>query len=462
MAPAPGKRVMRIRSTEGMNGLELVSAAVEEAGRSGAEAAEAYFDRSEEIVIEVRDGEVENLKVAQESGVGIRILRNGCLGFAYTSDWSWPAIQEAVGAALANARVASPDSFNNLPEPPAAYPEIDLRDPSLKEIPLEDKIALARRIEQSGRSYDPRILVTEQAAYEESHYQVSIANSRGVSASDEGSYCGGAAALVAGADGEQQSGFGLQYTRSYAELNPDAIGREAAHKAVRLLGSRRLGTRRAAVVFDPYVVTNFLSVLAAALTAEAVQKGRSLFAGRIGERVAADGVTIIDDGTLRGGLMSAPFDGEGAPARRNVLVQDGILQGFMQNSYTAARDGLDSTGNASRGSYKSPPELGSTNFYLAPGNLGQDQIISQTASGIYLTDVMGMHTVNPISGDFSVGAAGIWIEHGEFTTPVRGMVIAGNILELLEGIDAVGRDLRFFVGKGAPTLRVARLTISGE
>ena len=451
-----------IRSTDGMSGQALVNAAVEEAGRSGAEAAEVYFDRSEEIVIEVRDGEVENLKVAQESGVGIRILRDGCLGFAYSSDRSWPAIQEAVGAALANARVASPDSFNNLPEPPAAYPAINLGDPALKEIPLEDKIALARRIEQSGRSYDPRIQVTEQAAYEESHYQVSIANSRGVSASDEGSYCGGVAALVAGANGEQQSGFGLQYSRRYAELDPEAIGREAALKAVRLLGSRRLGTRRAAVVFDPYVVTNFLGVLASALTAEAVQKGRSLFAGRIGEQVAADGITIIDDGTLQGGLMSAPFDGEGVPSQRNVLIQGGKLQGFLQNSYTGAKDGLASTGNASRGSYKSPPELGSTNFYLAPGDLDQDEIIKQTTSGIYLTDVMGMHTVNPISGDFSVGAAGIWIEHGEFTTPVRGMVIAGNILELLAGIDAVGRDLRFFVGKGAPTVRVARLTISGE
>jgi PmbA protein len=445
-----------------MTGRDLVNAAVDEARRSGAEASEAYFERSEDLTIEVRDGAVENLKVAQESGVGIRIIRSGCLGFAYTSDRSWPALREAVGAALANARVSSSDPFNNLPKPPAAYAVMNLADLRLKEIPLDDKIELARRIERSGRAYDPRIRITEQAAYEESHYQVSIANSLGVSASYKGSFCGVGASLVAGADGEQQSGFGIQYSRNYAELDPEAIGREAASKAVRLLGASRLPTKRAAVVFDPYVVTNFLAVLSSALTAEAVQKGRSLFADKVGERVAAAGVTVIDDGALPGGLMSAPFDGEGVPSRRTVLIQDGKLAGFLQNSYTGAKDGLASTGNASRGSYKSTPELGSTNFYLEPGELTQEQIIKQTDEGIYLTDVMGMHTVNPISGDFSVGAAGIWIEHGELTTPVRGMVIAGNMLELLEGIDAVGRDLRFFIGKGAPTVRVARLTISGE
>jgi PmbA protein len=441
---------------------ELVNAVVDEARRRGAEASEAYFERSEDLAIEVRDGAVENLKVAQESGVGIRILRSGCLGFAYTSDRSWPALQEAVDAALANARVSASDPFNNLPEPPAAYAGMNLGDPRLQEIPLEDKIELARRIERSGRAYDPRIQITEQAAYEESRYQVSIANSLGVSASDEGSFCGGGASLVAGANGEQQSGFGIQYTRNYAELDPEAIGREAAFKAVRLLGASRLPTKRAAVVFDPYVVTNFLAVLSSALTAEAVQKGRSLLAGKVGERVAAAGVTVIDDGALPGGLLSAPFDGEGVPSRRTVLIQDGRLVGFLQNSYTGAKDGLASTGNASRGSYKATPELGSTNFYLEPGELTQEQIVQQTDEGIYLTEVMGMHTVNPISGDFSVGAAGIWIEHGELTTPVRGMVIAGNMLELLEGIDAIGSDLRFFIGKGAPTVRVARLTISGE
>ena len=209
-------------------------------------------------------------------------------------------------------------------------------------------------------------------------------------------------------------------------------------------------------------MVSFLGMLSSALTAEAVQKGRSLFAGKVGQKVAAAEVSITDDGAKPDGILSMPFDGEGVPTQRTVLVEKGVLKGFLHNSYTAAKDGVSSTGNAVRGSYQSPPQLGSTNFYLAPGKWKPDAIIKDTGEGFYLTEVMGMHTANPISGDFSLGAAGIWIHNGELTTPVRGMVIAGNILELLERVDAVGSDLRFFGSRGAPTIRVASLTVSGQ
>ncbi len=440
---------------------ELVTVAVAEAKQGGAEMAEAFFACSEELVVEVRNGEVETLKMAREEGIGIRVIRRGCLGFAYTSNLNWAVVKKTIEAALANVRTATKDPYNTLPEAPIRYPEPDLEDPALKEISLEEKIEKAREIERAGRAYDPRVQLTERASYEDSHYLVTIANSRGVLASYRGSFCGGYAVLVAGAGGEQQTGFGLQFTRKFAELNPVAIGREAAFKAVRMLGARRLETRRVPVVFDPYVITSFLGIIASALTAEAVQKGRSLFAGKAGKMVAAQGVTIVDDATLAGGLLSAPFDGEGVPCQRTVLIDRGRLQGFLYNTYTAAKDGVASTGNAARDSFKSPPELGCTNFYLVPGEASRDEIIKETERGLYLTEVMGMHTANPISGDFSVGAAGIWIERGELTKPVRGMVIAGNIMELLELIDAVGSDLRFFIGKGAPTVRVASLTLSG-
>ncbi|MGB4503965.1 MAG: metallopeptidase TldD-related protein, partial [Syntrophaceticus sp.] len=278
----------------------------------------------------------------------------------------------------------------------------------------------------------------------------------------KGSFCGGVAAFVAGKDGDLQTGFSVDFVRKLKDLDVEAIGKEAAFKAVRMLGAQRLATKRVPVVMDPYVVASFLGMLASALSAEAVQKGRSLFAGKVGERVASDKVSITDHGARPGGILSAPFDGEGVPSQCTELVQDGVLQGFMHNSYTAAKDGVSSTGNAVRGSFQSPPQLGSTNFYLAPGNRHPEEIIRETGEGFYLTEVMGMHTANPISGDFSLGAAGIWIHNGELTTPVRGMVIAGNILELLERVDAVGSDLRFFASKGAPTIRVANLTVSGQ
>ncbi|MDP3050193.1 MAG: metallopeptidase TldD-related protein, partial [Eubacteriales bacterium] len=189
--------------------------------------------------------------------------------------------------------------------------------------------------------------------------------------------------------------------------------------------------------------------------------GRSLFAGRMGERVASDLVTIVDDGTLPGGINSGPCDGEGVPTSRTVVIEHGVLTSFLHNTYTAAKDGLVSTGNGVRGSFKGSPEVGTTNFYLSPGKTEREQLLEELDSGLLVTEVMGMHTANPISGDFSVGASGLWVENGRVSHPVRGMAIAGNITDLLMKIDAVGSDLQFFGGKGAPTVRVRQMMVTG-
>jgi PmbA protein len=450
-----------LNSDKKLAGEEIVRAVIEESKKRNVEQAEAFYDSERELSIEVREGQVENLKVAKDAGLGIRVIQNGRLGYAYTTELTWGKMANTLDIALANAKAASEDSYYTLPEPALSYPELDLYDPQLDEVSLEEKIEMARQIERSGRSFDPLVCLTEQISYQEVNYEIAIANSKGVSLTSRGAFCGGVAAFVAGKDGDQQTGFSVEFVRRLKELDPDALGKEAARKAVRMIGAQRLSTKRVPVVMDPYVVSSFLAMLASALSAEAVQKGRSLFAGKTGERVASMLVTIVDDGAKPGGIASAPFDGEGVPTQKTVLVDSGVLQGFLYNSYTAAKDGVSSTGNAARGSFQSPPQLGSTNFYIAPGKRSQDAIIKETGEGFYLTEVMGMHTANPISGDFSLGAAGIWIHNGELTTPVRGMVIAGNILELLAGVDAVGSDLRFFAGRGAPTVRVANLTVSG-
>lgn len=440
----------------------LVAAVIEEAKGRGVEHAEAFFEEGDELTIEVRDGEVENLKVARDAGLGIRLIQGGRLGYAYTSRLKRDDVIDTLEAALANAKAASEDRYYTLPQPAETYPQIDLNDPQMKEIPLEEKIEMARQMEKSGRSFDPLVKLTEQISYEELRYENAIANTEGVLLTSKGGFCGGVAAFVAGKEGDLQTGFAVDFKRRVQDLDPEAIGREAAGKAVRMIGAQRLPTKRVPVVMDPYVVVSFLGMLSSALTAEAVQKGRSLFAGKIGQSVASTEVNIADDGAKPDGILSSPFDGEGVPTQRTVLVENGVLKGFLHNSYTAAKDGVYSTGNAVRGSYQSPPQLGSTNFYLSPGKWNPDDIIRETGEGFYLTEVMGMHTANPISGDFSLGAAGIWIHNGELTTPVRGMVIAGNILELLERVDAVGSDLRFFGSRGAPTIRAANLTVSGQ
>ncbi|MHB8169952.1 MAG: TldD/PmbA family protein [Thermincolia bacterium] len=428
----------------------------------GAAMVEAFFLNSKELTIEVANASVETMKLAEERGLGVRVMVNGQMGFAYSSDLSPQAIEETVRQALANSDKTARDEHNLLPSKVETYTQMDIYDPGIRQATVEEKIELAKTIEATARAADPRIKITETSAYTDAEYEVTIANSNGLLSSYQGSYCGAYAFLVAEENGDNQTGFALQYDLKYKNLNPVEIGREAAEKAVRMLGAKGLGTRKAAVVLDPRIATGFLGVIAPALTAEAVQKGRSLFAGKLGQQVAGDKITIIDDGTLAGAVMSSPFDGEGVPTSRTVLVNGGKLQGFLYNTYTAAKDGVSSTGNGTRSSFKSTPEVGVTNLYIQPGNVTPDELIKDITDGIYITEVMGMHTANPISGDFSVGAAGILIENGQLTSPVRGIAIAGNILELLSAVDGVGNDLRLMGSKGAPTLRIAQMTISGS
>ncbi|NLC06753.1 MAG: TldD/PmbA family protein [Syntrophomonadaceae bacterium] len=434
---------------------------VHRAQQLGAAMSEVFFINSKVLTIEVREQTVENLKLAEERGLGLRVFRDGRMGFAYSADLSPEAVEEVIQAALANSRQTTVDEGNCLPSPVASYPELDLYDPRIRQAEVESKIELAKEVERVGREYDPRIKITESAGYEDSEYQITIANSLGLNASYCGAYCGLYLVVVGQEQDDNQTGFAVQYRLRYDELEPNKVGREAAEKAVRMLGARKIGTCRVPVVLDPYVATSFLGVLAPALTAEAVQKGKSLFASRLGQSVGSEAITIIDDGTLANGIASSPFDGEGFPSSRTVLIDRGNLQTFLYNTYTAARDGVVSTGNGVRGSFKTTPEVGTTNFFIQPGSISPEKLISDISEGLYITEVMGMHTANPISGDFSVGAAGLWIKNGELTTPVRGVAIAGNLAELLQAVEGVADNLTFFGGKGSPTIRIGRMTGSG-
>ncbi len=440
--------------------LDLAERVCTQAAQKGV-AAEAFINASEELAIEVRNQEVEVLTTARDQGLGLRIISDNRVGFAFTTSFSHAALEACIDQAVANARLTTADEHNCLPARYPGYRQLDLFDSQITTASLEEKIELVKEIERQARAYDPRIKITESCSYSDSRYVVALANSLGVEAAYHGAYCGASTFVVAVEDGESQAGFGLTYGLKYGDIDAGKIGREGAGKAVRMLGAKKVATQRAAVVFEPYIATNFLGVIAPALTAEAVQKGKSLFRGKVGQQVAAPIISIVDDGYRPDGIASSPFDGEGVPSQYTMPVEQGVLKCYLHNTYTAARDGVKSTGNGSRGSFKTTPAVGTTNFYIEAGSLTPEAIIEEIPKGLYVTEVMGMHTANPISGDSSVGASGIWIENGELTTPVRGVAIAGNIIDLLETIDAVGTDLTFFGGTGAPTLRVASMTISG-
>ena len=442
--------------------LNIASSAVEAAVKQGAEMAEAYLSYSKELDIEVRGGQVDTMKLAEDRGLGLRVFIGTRTGFAFTTDLTEAGLTDCVKQAIDNSSQIVADVHNGLPKTAEAYKQMDLFDPDIPAIPVEDKIALAVAMEEAAKAYDPRVKIIESSSYSDSITSVVIANSLGMSTAYQATYCGIYLALVAVEGDDSQTGFAMDYRLKYKELDPKAIGQEAALKAVQMLGAEPVSTRQVPVVFDPYVATGFLGLMSSSFTAEAVQKGRSLFANKIGTKVASDLITVVDDGALSGGIASAPFDGEGVPTSKTVLIKSGELKGYLYNTYTANQDGVSSTGNGVRGSFKGTPEVGTTNFYIEPGGTSPDDLLKDIKSGLYVTEVMGMHTANPISGDFSVGVSGLLIENGQVTKPVRGVAIAGNIINLLSNVKGVGNDLKFFGGKGAPTLRIEGITVSGH
>lgn len=441
---------------------DLAQSTLEMAVGQGADEAEVFLLDDEYLKIEVAKSKVENLQLAKERGLGLRVLRGKKLGFAYSSDLSPEALSRVVEKSIHNAGFGEVDQNWILPRPAATYPTPKIDDQTTFTVALEDKISLAQRIEEAARGVDSRITITERAAYFDSHYAVHIFNTAGIAAAYQGSYCGAYASMVAQEKGARQTGFHQQIALSFADLDPENIGRKAGEKTIRLLGAKSIPSGRLPIILEPYTAAQLIGVLQPVFSGEAALKEKSFWHDKLGEQVTNPLLTFIDDGTMEGRLGSSPFDGEGVPTSRTVLLKDGILQGFLHNSYTARKTGAQLTGNGVRGSYKGTPEVGTTNFYLQQGTTPETELYRDTTKGLLVTGLMGLHTANPISGDFSLGATGLLIENGQLTKPVKGIVIAGNMQDLLQNIEAVGNDLTFFGGRGSPSLRISAVSISGS
>lgn len=435
--------------------------AVDQARGKGVQA-ESFVLHSEDLTVDIVDGQVETLKEAEEIGLGIRVFQGKRTGFAFTTDLSQQAVMDAIDQAMNGARYTADDEYNSLPEVSAVYPTIDTYDPAIEKTGMEAKIELAREVERQAKAYDKRIKVIERAGYEESRYSVAVINSSGIKAFQKAAYCGIYIFLVAEENGDAQTGFSTQAFRHYQELDPVFVGREGAMTAVRSLGARTAPSRMMPCILEPYVMTNFLGILAGSFGADAVQKGKSALAGKVGQEVASSILTLVDDGIYEKGVASFPFDGEGWPSQRTVLVDKGVLKGYLYDTYTANKDKTRSTGNGIRGSFRGLPAVGTTNFYVEPGTVSPEKLREDMANGLYITEVMGMHTANPISGDFSVGASGMMIENGQISYPVRGLTIAGNLYGFLKDIEGLGSDLRFFGDTGSPSVMVKSLSVAGD
>jgi PmbA protein len=429
----------------------------------GASGAECTIAEGDEFSVNVRLGEIESLTEAGSSSAGIRVLLGKRQGSAYTSDLSGEGLRRMVEQAVEIAEIATEDPHAGLPErSELGRFEGDLRlfSDDVAAIPAADKIARAKAAEKAAMDFDPRIVNSEGAAFGSYTGVRAFANSLGFRGSYTSSSCSLSATPVARDGGGMERDYWYTIGRSAAALeNPEYVGREAARRAIRKLGARKVETQKAPVVFDARIARGLLDHLFDAVSGSAVYRKSSFLSERLGEQIASPNITVVDDGTMPGLFGSSPFDDEGVSSRRTVVIERGVLKSFLHNTYTGRRLGARTTGNASRG-VTGNAGVGHGNFYVEPGNGSVEQIIGGVRRGLYATELIGFG-VNIVTGDYSRGASGMWIENGELAWPVSEITIASTLQEMLMGIEAVGSDLEFRGSLASPTLLIREMTISG-
>ena len=439
----------------------LAEELVKKSLKKGADSAEVYIESGRNLSLEVRKGEVETVEQAADSGAGIRVFVKGRMAFASSNDLGEKSLEDAMGRAVEFARITTADPDNVLPDDPGATEVAGLYDPRIAEVPVEEKIDLAKRTESLALK-DPRITKSDGARFQESEAEIVIANSNGLLKSYRSAGCGYGVSVVAEKGDQKSSGGESCGRRFYADLKPaEEVAAKAAKDAFEMLDPRPVKTQRAAVVFTPDVARALLGGILGAVNGERVLQGASFLAGKLDQKIGSELITIIDDGTRAKGMASRPFDGEGVPTQNRVIVERGALKGFLYNTIVAKRAGVRSTGNASRGGFTGLPGIGPHSFYMAAGAVKPDDIVRATKSGLLVKEVTG-YGINPVNGNFSGGAAGFWIEDGQAAFPVKGLTIAGTAAEILNGIDMVADDLDLNLSMTAPTFRVRLLQIGGE
>ena len=428
------------------------------------EQVEAVVSRGRETEIKAYGGEVESLSSAQSQGVGIRVVADGRQGFAYAATFEADVLAETLAEARDNAAFATIDEFVGLAEPDGVeVADLDLYDQALETFPSDHKVDLAIELERATLAADPRIAGIESAEYVDVLAEGAIVTGTGIRTFGRETACYVMASVMASEGDETQTGFGFSVGRQPGELDVARAATEAAERATRMLGAVKPGSERLTVVLDPWVTAQFLGILAFTLNGEAVLKGRSLFADRLGDEVASPVVTLVDDPTDPDAFTATETDGEGLATRRNPLIEGGVLRLFVHNAYTARRAGTTSTGSAVRSGFKSTPGVGCMATSLAPGTATQAELVALVGDGLLVQDVSGLHSgVNPVSGDFSTGAEGLRIRGGEVAEPVREFTIASTLQRMLLDVRAVGNDLQWLpMSASGVSLVIDEVTISG-
>lgn len=437
---------------------------VRRALRHGASAAEVMVGEGSEFEVAVRLGQVENVKQSSSAALGIRVFVGSQQAAVATSDLDERSMEKLIEDVVELARWTSADEAAGLPEPDelaSDLPDLSIYDAEIERLSTERKIDLALAAEAAALAFDPRLVNSDRSGLGTVAGRMILANSLGFVGEYQSTSCSLGISPVARENGQMQRGYWFDAKRTWADLEAvEAIGRRAAERTIRKLGARKGPTGKFPIVFDPLVASEFLGDLVEAVAGTSIYHRASFLADQLGTQIAPEWLTVVDDGRMPKGMGSQPFDDEGAPTRRTIVIENGVLRNYLLNTYTARKLNLKTTGNASRALAGLPFES-PTNLFIEPGPFSPQEIIGSVRSGLYVTETIGFG-VNIVNGDYSRGASGLWIENGQLAYPVEEVTIAGNLKDMLRGIEMIGGDLEFRGSVAAPTLKISSMTISGE
>ena len=444
---------------------DLAQDVVRRAVKGGASAAECVIREGDEFSTLVRLGQVETLKQSGSKAIGIRVFNGQRAASTYSSDFSREGLGRMIKSAIELSKITSEDPFAGIPDASqlGSLPgDLDLYYPDVYSLSGEERINYARRAEKAALDYDPRIKNSDGGSFDAATGHKIMANSHGFVGEYKRSYCSISAVPIAQTeDGAMQRDYWFSVSRNLSKLeSPEQVGTVAAQRTLRRLGAKRGKTKKVPVVFDPMVATSILEHIFEGINGDSVYRGASFLAGKLGQKIAGEGVTVIDDGTIVGGFGTSPFDGEGIPTRRTVVIENGVLNSYLLNTYTAKKLGLQTTANASRG-LAGTPGIGPGNFFVQPGKKTPQEIIAAIPDGLFVTEFLG-HGANLVTGDYSRGASGLWISGGELAYPVEEITVAGNLKEMFFNISEIGSDLEFRGSVACPTIRLDGLIVGGE
>lgn len=444
-----------------MNYTELTEKLVKKCIALGADSAEVFLETNRNLSVQVLNAEIETIEEASSQGVGFRVFVDGKMGFSHCNDFNQRSLEDTIAKAIAFAGLSTPDENNVLPDD-KGYTNVDkLYDPGISAGQMEEKINMALELEKLALK-TTGITKSSGAGYGEGESEIFIANSNGILKNYKTSGCSLGVSVVA-EKGDQKNTGGEYCSRIFfSDLLPlEEIASVATKKALELIDPVMINTQRASVIFDPYVARSLIGGIIASVNGERVLQGASFLKDHLNKQFASPLLTIIDDGTREKSPGSSPFDGEGVPTGKTILVENGILKSFIYNTMVAKRAGVKSTGNATRGGFSSLPGIGTHNVYLQPGKNSAEEIIAGTKRGLLLREVTG-YGIDPVSGNYSGGASGLWIVNGEIAHPVKGVTIAGRALDILSAIDMMGNDIDMNRTFAAPSIRISEMQIGGK